>query len=137
MSFRTMRIQKRCGEHAAITRLIDYEEYCNPVQERDITPVQLSEKLARGVDIVLIDVREPYEWNAGHLEQAQHIPMSQIEKRISEIPRDRDVVMICRSGSRSAHVQQHLLQNGWNRVQNLVGGMARWAREVDPSVRVA
>ncbi|HEX2121691.1 MAG TPA: molybdopterin-synthase adenylyltransferase MoeB [Thermoanaerobaculia bacterium] len=137
MSFRTMRIQKRCSEHAAITRLIDYEEYCNPMQERDITPVQLSEKLARGADVVLIDVREPYEWNAGHLEQAQHIPMSQIEKRLGEIPRDRDVVMICRSGSRSAHVQQHLLQNGWNRVQNLVGGMARWAREVDPSIRVA
>ena len=137
MTFRVMRVRKRCDEHAAITKLIDYEEFCNPVQHHDISPVELSEKLARGEEIVLVDVREPYEWNAGHIESAQHIPMAQIQKRIDEIPRDRDVVMICRSGSRSAHVQHHLQQLGYTRVMNLVGGMTRWAREVDPSIRVA
>jgi rhodanese-related sulfurtransferase len=97
----------------------------------------LSEKLARGEEIALIDVREQYEWDAGHIASAQHIPMGQIPKRIEEIPRDAEVVMICRSGSRSAHMQQHLLQQGYTRVKNLVGGMQRWSREVDSSIRVA
>jgi len=137
MTFRTMRVPKRCDAHAAITKLIDYEEFCNPVHNEDITPEQLSQRLAQGDEIVLIDVREPYEWNIGHIEGAQHIPMQQIPKRLDEIPREKDVVMICRSGARSGHVQQHLLQQGFTRVKNLTGGMQRWAREVDPSMPVA
>ena len=137
MTFRVMRVQQRHEEHAAITKLIDYEEFCNPVQTKDITPAELSEKLTRGEPVVLIDVREQYEWNAGHLDAAQHIPMSQLQQRMGEIPREAEVVVICRSGSRSAHVQHHLLQLGYPRVLNLVGGMSRWAREIDPSIRVA
>ena len=107
------------------------------MNERDITPHELSEKLASGTDIVLIDVREPYEWNAGHIEGAKHIPMNQIPQRLAEIPKDREVVMICRSGGRSGHVQQHLHQQGFTNVKNLVGGMQRWARDVDATIRVA
>ena len=138
MSFRTMKLRRRCEEHAAITKLIDYEEFCNPVNQTDITPTELSQKLAEGAEIVLIDVREPYEWNAGHIEGAVHIPMNEVPQRLTEIPKDKEVVMICRSGGRSGHVQQHLLESqGYSRVKNLVGGMQRWAREVDPSIRVA
>ena len=137
MSFRTMKLRKRCDEHAPITRLIDYEEFCNPVNQTDITPKELSEKIANGADVVLIDVREPYEWSAGHIEGATHIPMNQIPQRLAEIPKDKEVVMICRSGGRSGHVQQHLLQQGFAKVKNLVGGMQRWASEVDSSIRVA
>ena len=137
-SFRTMRLQRRCDAHAKITRLIDYEEFCNPVQDLNITPAQLAEQLSNGNDVVLIDVREPYEWNAGHIDRATHIPLAQVPQRLAEIPKDRDVVMICRSGGRSAHAQQHLLgQHGYTRVKNLVGGMQRWAREVDPKITVA
>jgi adenylyltransferase/sulfurtransferase len=137
MTFRTMRVPKRCSEHAAITKLIDYEEFCNPVHDVNITPAQVAEKIARGEQVILIDVREPYEWNAGHIANAQHIPMQQVPRRLDEIPRDGEVVMICRSGSRSANVQHFLQQQGFTNVKNLVGGMARWAREVDPSIRVA
>ena len=87
---------------------------------------------------MLIDVREPHEWNAGHIEGATHIPMNQVQQRLAEIPKDREVVMICRSGGRSGHVQEHLIRSaGYTRVKNLVGGRQRWAREVDPSIRVA
>jgi adenylyltransferase/sulfurtransferase len=138
MTFRTMKLRRLCEEHAPITRLIDYEELCNPVNQTDITPAELQQKLADGSDIVLVDVREPYEWSAGHIEGALHIPMNQVPQRLSEIPKDKEVVMICRSGGRSGHVQQHLLgAQGYTQVKNLVGGMQRWAREVDPSVRVA
>ena len=137
MSFRTMKLRKRCDEHAAVTKLIDYEEFCSPMHDTNITPSEVSERMASGADIVLVDVREPYEWNAGHIEGALHIPMSQIQQRLGEIPRDREVVMICRSGSRSAHVQEHLTRTGYTKVKNLVGGMQRWAREVDPNIRVA
>ena len=137
MTFRVLKLRKRCDQHAAITQLIDYEEFCSPVHETDITPTELNEKITRGEDLVLVDVREPYEWQTGHIESAQHIPLSQVARRLDEIPRDRDVVMICRSGARSAHAQQFLKQSGYTRVKNLVGGMQRWARDVDPKVRVA
>jgi adenylyltransferase/sulfurtransferase len=137
-TFRVMRVRKRCDEHAKITRLIDYEEFCNPVQQTDITPAELAAQLTAGADVVLIDVREPYEWNAGHLDQATHIPLAQVPQRLAEIPKDREVVMICRSGGRSAHAQEHLIrQHGYTRVKNLIGGMQRWARDVDPKITVA
>jgi adenylyltransferase/sulfurtransferase len=138
MTFRTMKLRRRCEEHGAITKLIDYEEFCNPVNQTDITPTELRQKLSDGADVVLIDVREPYEWDAGHIEGAVHIPMNQVPQRLADIPKDKEVVMICRSGGRSGHMQQHLLgTQGYSRVKNLVGGMQRWAREVDPSIRVA
>ena len=137
MEFRTMKVRRRCGEHAPVTRLIDYEEYCNPVRETEITPAQLAQRLSQGEEIVVVDVREPHEWNAGHIPQAKHVPMAQVPHRLEEIPRDRDVVMVCRSGARSGRIQDYLLrQGGYTRVMNLTGGMVRWSREVDPNVRV-
>ncbi len=103
------------------------------MQEREITPSQVNEKRA---ELVLVDVREPNEWDAGHVEGAIHIPLSQVPQRMNEIPKDRDVVMICRSGGRSGRAQEYLLQNGYSRVQNMTGGMQRWQRDVDSSVRV-
>lgn len=136
MEFRAMKVRRRCDQHAPVTRLIDYEEYCNPVQEKEITPAQLAGKLAEGEKFVLVDVREPHEWNAGHIAGAKHIPLAQVPNRLDEIPKDAEVVMLCRSGARSANAQQFLLRNGYSRVKNLVGGMMRWAREVDPNIRV-
>jgi adenylyltransferase/sulfurtransferase len=134
MTFRTLKVPRRCEQHAPITTLIDYEEFCNPMHQTDITPAEVAEKLD---EIVLIDVREPYEWNVGHVEQAQHIPLAQVPQRLHEIPRDREVVMVCRSGGRSERARQYLAEMGYTKVKNLVGGMQRWAREVDDSIRVA
>jgi adenylyltransferase/sulfurtransferase len=130
MTFRTMRLQKNCHAHAPVTHLIDYEGFCNPM---DITANELAQRVN---DVVLIDVREPHEWDAGHVEGALHIPMQQIPARIDEVPRDRDVVVYCRSGGRSARVQQFLQQQGYTRVQNLSGGMMAWKRDVDPGFSV-
>jgi adenylyltransferase/sulfurtransferase len=137
MTFRTIRVERRCEQHAAITHLIDYEEFCNRMTETDITPSDLAARLAAGESIVLVDVRENHEWNTGHHPSAVHIPLGQLGKRVDEIPRDAEVVMICRTGSRSAYAQAMLKQAGFAKVKNLVGGMMRWARDVDPTVRVA
>jgi len=130
MTFRTMRLQKNCDAHAPVTHLIDCEGFCNPM---DITAQELSEHPG---DFTLLDVREPHEWNAGHLDGAIHIPMQQVPARIDEVPRDKEVVVICRSGARSARVQQFLQSQGYTRVKNLTGGMSAWKRDVDPSVTV-
>lgn len=141
MTFRTLRIQKNpscslCGPAATITGLIDYEEFCNPVHDTDITPAQLAEKFSNGEDVALIDVREPHEWSAGHLQNATHIPLGQLPQRLAEIPHGRSIVVYCRSGARSANAKQFLRQQGFDRVANLIGGITRWSREVDPNVRV-
>jgi sulfur-carrier protein adenylyltransferase/sulfurtransferase len=133
-SFRRLTIPKNCHAHAAVTHLIDYEGFCNPM---DINAQQLQEQLQRGDDVYLLDVREPHEWNAGHLTDAVHIPMREIPTRLADIPHDRDIVVYCRSGARSANVQQFLKANGITRVKNLVGGLMAWRRDVDSGMRVA
>ena len=74
----------------------------------------------------LLDVREPYEWAAGHAPAARHIPISQLNDRAGEIPRDDTVYVICRSGARSAQVTLALTGAGWQAV-NVAGGMQDWA----------
>jgi rhodanese-related sulfurtransferase len=78
-------------------------------------------------DIYLLDVREPDEWSAGHAPDAHHLPMMEIPARLSEIPTEGEVVVVCRSGGRSAQVVGYLLGNGWDNVRNLDGGMREWA----------
>jgi rhodanese-related sulfurtransferase len=76
---------------------------------------------------VLIDVRERSEWQHGHAPNAQLIPLASLARRVSEIPRDRDVLLICRSGNRSGTAQRQLVQLGYERVLNVTGGMNAWA----------
>lgn len=84
---------------------------------------------------VLLDVREPGEWDAGHAPEAVHIPMGQLAARLSEVGSPGSaVVAVCRSGSRSARVTQWLRGHGYEAV-NLDGGMRAWAREGHPVVR--
>ena len=75
----------------------------------------------------LLDVREPDEWTAGHAPGAHHVPMMEIPARMSELPTDADVVVVCRSGGRSGQVVSYLVGNGWDNVRNLDGGMQSWA----------
>ncbi|GAA3229907.1 rhodanese-like domain-containing protein [Dactylosporangium siamense] len=85
-------------------------------------------------DAYLLDVREDDEWAAGHAPGANHVPMMQIPARIDEIPTDRDVVVICRVGGRSAQVVAYLQQGGLTRTINLDGGMSDWAAAGRPMV---
>ena len=79
-------------------------------------------------DTFLLDVREDDEWVAGHIENAVHIPMSGLLARVAEVPRDRDVVVVCKVGARSAQVAAYLAQQGWPSVRNLDGGVVEWLR---------
>jgi rhodanese-related sulfurtransferase len=84
-------------------------------------------------DAWVLDVREPYEWQAGHVEGAAHVPMGELLERLGEVPNDREVVVVCKVGGRSAQVVQYLNQAGWSAV-NLDGGMYAWAAAGRPMV---
>jgi rhodanese-related sulfurtransferase len=77
-------------------------------------------------DAYLLDVREPYEWQAGHIERAVHLPMGDVMAHLDDIPADREVVVVCKVGGRSAQVVDYLNQVGRTAV-NLDGGMDAWA----------
>ncbi|MFG2061928.1 rhodanese-like domain-containing protein [Micromonospora sp. NPDC048871] len=85
-------------------------------------------------DTYLLDVREDDEWAAGHAPQAHHLPMMELPARIAEVPTDREVAVICRSGGRSAQVVTYLMRNGWDHVRNVAGGMGDWAGAGRPVV---
>lgn len=75
---------------------------------------------------VLLDVREPHEWSAGHAPDAQHVPMGEIPSALFALPQDRRLVAVCRSGARSGRVTEFLTAQGFD-VVNLAGGMQAWA----------
>jgi rhodanese-related sulfurtransferase len=77
-------------------------------------------------DAYLLDVREDDEWVAGHIPGSTHIAMSGLLARVDEVPKDRDVVVVCKVGARSAQVTAYLRQQGWERVGNLDGGVVAW-----------
>jgi len=81
----------------------------------------------------LLDVRELDEWDAGHAPDALHVPMSVMQERVDDVPRDKTAVVVCRSGGRSARVTEFLIANGFDAV-NVAGGMKDWAAAGFPVV---
>lgn len=90
--------------------------------------MQPTDVIDRIDDVQVVDVREPDEWQAGHIDQADHIPMGEVERRLDEIDDDRAVVTVCRSGARSGEVAQDLRRRGYD-AQNLEGGMEAWREQ--------
>ena len=84
---------------------------------------------------VLVDVREPWEFELARIEGSLLVPLGQLPSRVDELPRDRPLVMVCHTGRRSQNAAMFLAQSGFADVQNLSGGVERWAVEVDPSMR--
>lgn len=76
----------------------------------------------------ILDVREQEEWNAGHIPGATLIPLGTLSERLSEIPKDKEIVVVCRSGNRSAQGRDILLRNGFEMVTSMAGGMNQWAK---------
>ena len=91
----------------------------------DLTPQQVDEMLDRG-EIDLIDVREPYEWDAGRIPRARHIELERLASRAETVPQDRKVVFMCRLGIRSAMAMQAFRASGWD-AYHLAGGIQAWA----------
>ncbi|HSW30658.1 MAG TPA: molybdopterin-synthase adenylyltransferase MoeB [Longimicrobiales bacterium] len=134
-----------CGDHPTQTGLIDYELFCGvtrapeggpPVSE--LEPVRVLRLLGGDTPPTLVDVREQREWQVGSLGSrgALLVPLAELAGRMAEIPRDRAVVLYCRSGQRSLTAARHLLEAGYAEVYNLQGGLLAWARDVDPGVDV-
>ena len=94
----------------------------------EVTPQDVRDMQARGDDVVLLDVREPNEWNLGHVPGAIHIPRGILESNVeSRVPRERRVVIYCASGNRSALAAESLGQMGYGDVSSMAGGFRGWA----------
>lgn len=102
---------------------------------KEITVEELN-ALLKGAGVFVLDVREMDEWNAGHLAQARHIPLGDVAKRAQELPKDKQVVITCRSGGRSGKACDLLRGMGFGNVTNLAGGMRAWAERIDNSMVV-
>jgi rhodanese-related sulfurtransferase len=83
---------------------------------------------------VLVDVREPWEHALCHIEGSHLVPLQTVPARVEELPRDKDLVLICHHGNRSQRAAQWLEQNGYTRLHNLSGGVERWATDVEPGM---
>jgi rhodanese-related sulfurtransferase len=95
--------------------------------DTETTVIDAERRIASGA-AVLIDVREPDEWRQGHAPGATHIPLAQLSARLSALPRDRDILLICRSGNRSSVAQDLFTRAGFTRAINVQGGMIAWQR---------
>jgi rhodanese-related sulfurtransferase len=103
--------------------------------DSEMTPVALAERLHGDPAPALIDVREPYEWNISRLPGAHLIPLGDLPHRVGTLDPGGDYVVYCHHGVRSAAAVAWLHARGFTSVRNLTGGIDRWSREVDPSVR--
>ncbi|GMA60335.1 rhodanese-like domain-containing protein [Alicyclobacillus fastidiosus] len=97
----------------------------------NILPLDVQERIKRGEALQVIDVREDNEVAAGKIPGAKHIPVGQIPDRMNEIDPNRETIMVCRSGGRSAKACQYLMANGYSKVKNMMGGMNGWSWDVE------
>jgi len=143
MRFREMRLRKDpqcpiCGEQPSIRELQDYDALCGVKPHADgtleITVRELSDRLARGDDLLLVDVREPHELAIARFPGAVHVPLRAVAARAAELPRDRLLVLTCHKGIRSMRALEILRELGFSRLKNLAGGIDAWSREVDSGV---
>ena len=150
MKFREVKLQKDpdcpvCGTHKTITKLIDYEQFCgiglgqeeatmstNGISE--ITAKDLKTMIDRKDKFVLVDVREPHEYQIAKIPGSRLIPLGEVAQRANELDTADDIVVHCRSGARSAKAIQTLQKMGFKRLRNLKGGVLAWSQDVDPSV---
>ena len=129
-----------CGVHPTVTRLIDYQQFCGipKVQpevsmEGDIDPTEVKAKIDRADKFVLIDVREPHEYQICNIPFARLIPLGQLPQHLNELDPATEIVAHCKSGVRSAKAVDLLKKNGF-RARNMKGGILAWSDKVDRSV---
>ena len=143
MRFGEFRIARRrdcavCGDAPSITELKDEPPMSDDGNLRRLSPADLQKLLQQaGPAPLLIDVREDYEFAAGHLVGAVHVPLSQLPQHLAQLAPDSDPVFICRSGMRSMSACTLALRAKVRSPANLEGGMKRWAAEIDPTIQVA
>jgi molybdopterin/thiamine biosynthesis adenylyltransferase/rhodanese-related sulfurtransferase len=130
-----------CGTHPTITTPEDQGALCDATLVRRLSATELHGLLGRstepGAAFLLVDVREPYEFTAGHLAGAINIPVNDLQHRLQEIPKQLTPVFICRSGTRSLAACAMAVRAGITAPAHLEGGLLAWAAAVDPTLRVA
>jgi rhodanese-related sulfurtransferase len=150
MKFRELKLRKDpdcpvCGTHPTVKELIDYEQFCGVAplaatgaseathDDRDITSVELNDRLQRGDPIFVLDVREPQEYQINRIQGSTLIPLGELGQRYAELDPSMEIVTQCKSGMRSAKAAEFLRQKGFTRVRNLKGGILDWIDKVDPT----
>jgi len=145
MRFRTLTLRRDpdcpvCGDHPTITQPIDYQGFCGISAAPTTTSVpamtvhELKQLRDAGDDHFLLDVREPHEQSISRIEGAVLIPLGQLGERSTELPRDKRILVHCKSGGRSARAVSQLREQGFENVWNISGGIIAWAREIDPTM---
>lgn len=151
MRFRELKLRRNpecpaCGDHPTITKLIDYHQFCGVPQEApaaapqttvadgEIDPTTVKQMIDRGEKFVLIDVREPHEYQICNIPFAKLIPLGELPKRVNELDSADQIVAHCKGGTRSAKAVDFLKQAGFKKVKNMKGGILAWSDKVDPTV---
>jgi adenylyltransferase/sulfurtransferase len=145
LRFRELELRKDpacpiCGTNPSVRELIDYEAFCGVGAEPsyagpEITVEELKAELDRkGENIVLIDVREPHEWEIAHIEGARLIPLNQLPERLGDLDGHSEIVTHCHHGARSMKALEILKGAGFSKVRSLAGGIDAWAERVEPGL---
>ena len=144
MRFRTLTLRRDpdcpvCGDTPTITEPIDYQGFCGITAASEptvptMTVHELKELRDAGDNHFLLDVREPHEVSISRIDGAFLIPLGELENRTGELPRDKRILVHCKSGGRSARAVSKLRELGFDEVWNISGGIIAWAREIDPSM---
>jgi len=131
-----------CGDNPTVTELIDYEQFCgvpandhqideDPASLPQITPTEF-EKIRD--QVVLVDVREPHEYEISQISGSRLIPLGELMTRVNELDSADQIVLQCRTGARSGQAQQLLWDAGFRKTYNMAGGINGYSRDVDPSI---
>jgi adenylyltransferase/sulfurtransferase len=149
MSYNEIKVRKDpecaiCGKNPTVTELIDYEAFCGVVSEeaqeaaRDatITASELKAMQDAGDDFLLVDVREPAEWEIVRIPGAQLIPKGDLPSKLAELPQDKPIVLYCKTGVRSAEALATLKGAGFSTAKHVQGGVTAWATQVDKAMPV-
>lgn len=147
MKFRELKLRKNpecpaCGAHPSITKLIDYEQFCGIRGEEHVVTTKVPEITAPEVKkmmdekkpFVLVDVREPHEFQICRIPGSILIPLGEVPKRMHELNSADEIVVHCRSGMRSAQAVDFLMKAGFRKIHNLKGGVLAWSDQVDPTM---
>jgi molybdopterin/thiamine biosynthesis adenylyltransferase/rhodanese-related sulfurtransferase len=144
LTYRSVKVRKDpecplCGKNPMITELIDYEAFCGTVSEAateatlgsTITAAELAAMQQRGDDFLLVDVREPAEWDIVRIPGATLIPKGDLPSRLADLPQNKPIVAYCKSGVRSAEALALLKNAGFADAKHVQGGVTAWTTQVD------
>jgi molybdopterin/thiamine biosynthesis adenylyltransferase/rhodanese-related sulfurtransferase len=146
MKFRELKLRRNpecpSGKCSVVKELIDYKQFCGipdapvapPPTTGELDVMEVKQMIDSGEDFILVDVREPHEYQIASIPKATLIPLGLLPNRLAELPKDANIVCHCKSGMRSAKAVDLLKQSGYSNVRNMKGGILAWSDKVDPSV---